>query len=108
MGDQRTAERYDLIRQIDTLKEITDVDVSGPIAALEAKLREITESIEPGTEHWEPIVPHITIAQHLETLDRAGIGQFLRDAKVRVDASPGRFQFRITEAGILQVTHRAA
>jgi DNA invertase Pin-like site-specific DNA recombinase len=96
MGDQRTAERFDLIRQIDRLREITDVDVSGAIAALEGKLREITDSIQPGTETWEPTDQ--TVADYWITLERAEQGKFLRDAKIRVEASPGHFKFRITEA----------
>ncbi len=103
MGDQHTAERFDLIRQIETLKEITDADVSGVMATLEARLREITDSIEPGTEAWEPTDQ--TVKEYWATLDRAGQSNFLRDAKVRVEAKPGKFKFSITEAGIIQVTH---
>jgi DNA invertase Pin-like site-specific DNA recombinase len=104
MGDQRTAERFDLIRQIDTLRAIHDADVSGVVATLEAKLREITDSIQPGTETWEPT--NQTVADYWVTLDRAEKGKFLRDAKIRVEAKPGQFKFRITEAGMIQVTHR--
>jgi DNA invertase Pin-like site-specific DNA recombinase/DNA-directed RNA polymerase subunit RPC12/RpoP len=103
MGDQWTAERYDLLRRIDTLREITGIDVSEPIAALEAKLREITDSIEPGTEAWEPTDQ--TVADYWATLDRAEQGKFLRDAKIRVEAKPSQFKFCITEAGIIQVAH---
>ncbi len=106
MGDQRTAERFDLIRQIDTMKEITDADTSAVVATLEAKLKAITDSIEPGTESWEPT--DITVADYWETLDRAEQGKFLLDAKIRVEAKRGTFKFSITEAGIIQVTHQAA
>src|SRR5262249_52035640 len=103
VGDQRTAERYDLIRQIDTLKQITDADASAVIAQLEDKLRKLTDSIEPGIEVWEPT--GLTVAQYWETLDRPEQGEFLRSANVHVDTSPGKFKFRITEAGVIQMTH---
>jgi len=108
MGDQHTAERFDLIREIDTLKGISGVDVSAPIAALEAKLKALTDSIEPGTETWEPIGQ--TVEDLVTSLldNRGELGQLLRDAKVRVEASPRRFKFRITEAGMIQMTHQAA
>jgi DNA invertase Pin-like site-specific DNA recombinase len=102
MGDQHTAERFDLIREIETLRGISGVDVSGPIAALEAKLKALTDSIEPGTEAWEPTGQ--TVEDLWRTLDRSEQGQFLRDAKISVEAAPGRFKFNITEAGMIQVT----
>ena len=107
LGDQHLAERYDLMRQIEALEDITAADTSAIVADLKAQLQDITDSIQPGIEHWEPTGQ--TVAQHWETLSTtAERNKFLRDANVRVEEDRSRRKFRITEAGIIQVTHLAA
>ena len=80
-SDQRMAERLDLIRQIEMMKEITEADTSAVVATLEAKLKEITDSLSPGTEAWKPT--DVTVAQHWLTLTTPKEqNDFLRLAKI--------------------------
>jgi len=105
-SDQRMAERLDLIRQIETMKGI-DADTSAVVAELEAKLKAITSSLTPGTMEWEPT--DVTVAQHWATLTTPKErNDFLKAAKIRVEADKEHFKFTITEAGMIQVTHQAA
>jgi DNA invertase Pin-like site-specific DNA recombinase len=107
LGDQRLAERYDLMRQIKALEEITAADTSAIVAQLKAQLQEITDSIQPAVEHWEGTGQ--TIAGYWSTLDTiAKRNRFLRDANIRVEADRDNLRFIVTQAGTIQVADLAA
>jgi site-specific DNA recombinase len=103
-GEQHAAERFELTRQIEALKLITDADVSGPIAELTAKLKELTDAIEPHVVKWVPSGE--TVEEYwdgLETIKEQN--EFLRECKVRVEADRHNFTFRITETGVIQAIY---
>lgn len=104
LGDQHAAERFELTKQIEVLKAITDADVSGPITELQRKLDELHASIEPHAEEWVPSGQ--TVAEYWDTLETVKEqNEFLRLAKVRVEADKRFTTFKITDAGVIQATH---